>query len=65
LANGSVVTNVRWLELRANGITDQGAVALAESPHLGNVQRLNLTDNRIGPRGREALARRFGDRAEV
>jgi uncharacterized protein (TIGR02996 family) len=38
-----------------NAITDEGACALAESPHLGNLRRLDLQLNPIGDAGARAL----------
>jgi hypothetical protein len=37
-------------------LTDAGAVALAESPHLANVRHLRLDSNRIGLAGVKAIA---------
>jgi hypothetical protein len=44
------------LNLRGNRIGDAGAVALAASPHLARLRRLQLTDNPVGDAGAVALA---------
>jgi len=53
-----------WLCLEANDIDDEGAIALAASPHLERLTQLSLRYNPIDDRGREALQRRFGQRLE-
>lgn len=45
--------------LASNKIGDEGAIALAGSPHLANPIGLDLSGNPIGPRGVEALRRSF------
>jgi hypothetical protein len=42
--------------LRGNRIGDAGAAALANSPHLARLRRLQLTDNPLGDDGAMALA---------
>ena len=36
------------LELRHNGLTDEGVTALTASPYLGGLRRLDLASNEIG-----------------
>ena len=43
------------LEADSGGCTDAGAKALAASPHLHDLPRLNLGGQQIGPDGAEAL----------
>lgn len=62
LARSKGMTHLRSLDLARCGITTDGAMALAESPHLSGVSQLNLADNPIGPRGQQLLRDRFGDR---
>ncbi len=51
---------VLWL---ANQMGNAGAEALARSPHLENLERLELKDNhRLTTRGARALRKRFGKR---
>jgi len=50
------ISRVRSLGLPGAGLDDDGAVALAASPHLGRLAWLDLRDNRIGERGMRALA---------
>ena len=45
------------LYLRDNGISDRGAEALASAPWIDGVAFLDLSDNRVSPAGRDALAR--------
>jgi hypothetical protein len=44
------------LTVRKSQIADAGLTALAESPLLGRLRRLDLAQNRIGPAGVQALA---------
>ena len=62
---------LKILDLDSNNIGDRGARALAESPHLENVERLNLLDNivhgddgetRFSPAVKRQLKRRFDKR---
>jgi uncharacterized protein (TIGR02996 family) len=46
---------LRELHLAGNGVTDEGAAALAGAPFLGRLRALDLADNRLGPGGRVAL----------
>lgn len=48
--------NINQLSLRNCKMSDQVAVALAESKDLGKLTTLNLSNNQIGPRGARALA---------
>lgn len=62
------VAQLTALDLGGNGfITDVGATALANSPHLGGLTALNLTPyaDRITEAGKAALRARFGDRVTV
>jgi uncharacterized protein (TIGR02996 family) len=45
------------LYLRDNAISDEGAEALASAPWIGRLRYLDLADNPVGPRGRDALLR--------
>jgi hypothetical protein len=47
---------LRDLNLYGNGIGPDGAVALAASPHLGNLESLRLNGASIGDAGALALA---------
>jgi uncharacterized protein (TIGR02996 family) len=47
------------LDLSSNQLTSGGADRLAESPHLGNVRRLNLAANTIGHDSKQAIGRAF------
>lgn len=57
---GQVLAATRFKRLRSlvvssNRLGDEGAVALAQSPHLARLESLWLTSNRIGVTGVEAL----------
>lgn len=65
LARCEGLAHVRSLDLGRCGITTDGAMALAESPHLSGISRLNLVDNSIGLRGQQILQDRFGDRVRL
>ena len=56
LGQASLFSEVITLNLECNGITAEGAKALAPSPYLAKVEHLNLVDNRIGDEGAMALA---------
>jgi hypothetical protein len=62
LAANRRLTGLRCLRLNFNRITDGGAFALAESPHLKSVGRLEVMGNPIWGPGRTSLEQRFGDR---
>lgn len=47
---------LRSLDLRSNKLDDQATIALANSPHLGQLRWLDLSGNNIGRAGLEALA---------
>jgi hypothetical protein len=56
------------LGLWGNNIGSRGALALAASPHLDGLKRLDLSLNPLGPNQKgggalAALKKRFGDRA--
>ncbi len=55
LAEAPFLARVRYLTIRGR-IGDRGAAALAKSPHLGNLRRLNLLDTGIGDKGAISLA---------
>jgi uncharacterized protein (TIGR02996 family) len=65
LADSPHLGQLTALNLFRNRIQDAGAVALAESVWLRSLRRLSLRDNPVGPRGREALRRRFGEGVQV
>lgn len=48
--------NLRVLDLRRSGLTDEGLVALAGSPALGRLRALHLQQNLVTARGVAALA---------
>lgn len=50
------------LHLVLEGVGDEGALALAASPHLAGLRLLDLGGNRFGPAAVEALRQRFGPR---
>ena len=43
------------MDLSANQISDRGAIAIANSPHLSNLKTLDLYNNQITEKGMEAL----------
>jgi hypothetical protein len=51
--------------LSANGIGDAGAKALAASPHLKGLTKLEMFANDLGPSGKAALSKRFGDAVKL
>lgn len=53
---------LRWLILIDSRLGARGTAALAASPFLGGLQRLDLGRNDIPPREARALRDRFGDR---
>jgi uncharacterized protein (TIGR02996 family) len=53
------------LDLRGTLLDDQGAAALAASPHLENVKLLLAAFNRITNKGKEALKKRFTRRVRI
>ncbi|NIR50252.1 MAG: hypothetical protein GWO41_03285, partial [candidate division Zixibacteria bacterium] len=44
------------LDLRKNGITDEGALALAQSKNFIHLQSVDLTENQLTDKGKEAIA---------
>jgi uncharacterized protein (TIGR02996 family) len=60
LAGWAGGTNLLALNLSANRIGDAGAEALAESPHLAELQRLDLRRNPVTGIGVRRLIGRFG-----
>lgn len=62
LATSPILGELRELSLRATGIGNRGAMALAASPTLTKLEQLILTENpEIDEKGRDALHQRFGD----
>ena len=49
------VITLETLNLDGNQIGDQGALAIAQSPHLSNLKKLDLYNNQISPEGLKAL----------
>ena len=43
------------------GIGDVGAKAIAASPHLKSLTKLEMFSNELGEAGKKALTKRFGD----
>lgn len=62
LAQCEGLGHLRSLDLGRCDITTDGAMALAESPHLSGISQLNLAGNPIGHRGKQLLRDRFGER---
>ncbi len=56
----SVLDLERTLHLARSGLGTVGARSLAESPHLAALKRLDVRDNTIGIKARQALRLRFG-----
>lgn len=52
--------NLTRLGLARSGLGTAGALALAESPHLSRLETLDVRDNVIGNKARQALRVRFG-----
>jgi len=74
------VPRLKHLDFELAEIGNQGAVAIAQSPGMANLEELRLVDNNIGPEGAEAVAAsphlrklreldlgtsRIGDRGEI
>ena len=59
------VSRLTVLDLSCNTIGDDGARALAESPHLDGLTVLHLRTCLVGFRGKELLRQRFGDRLRL
>jgi hypothetical protein len=51
----------KYLDLADNSITDAGAIALADSPYLTNLEYLSLWGNELKKKGEDRLRERFGD----
>lgn len=62
IASAPRLKGLRTLDLSENGITDAGAIALAGSPYLTELERLTLRGHRktISANARERLKERFG-----
>lgn len=56
---------MRELLLLGNPLRDEGAAALAASPHLDGIERLWAADTALGKPGKDALKKRFGRRVRV
>jgi uncharacterized protein (TIGR02996 family) len=62
LAGSAHAERLRKLDLSWNGIDYGGAEALAQSPHLADLDKLFLEDSELGDAARQQLQGRFGDR---
>lgn len=71
LASQPWLSRLKLLELDSNNIDDTGARALAESPYLDHIDRLNLLDDivhgdvgetTLSPNDKRFLKQRFGMR---
>jgi hypothetical protein len=65
LANTPLLASVKVLDLAGNTIGKGGADALAKSPHFGSLEKLILTDWKVGLAERKVLKERFGSRLEL
>jgi uncharacterized protein (TIGR02996 family) len=65
LARSELLARLSVLDLQRNRIGDDGALALAGSPHVGGLTWLDLSKNPIGEQARAALRARFGGRVRV
>jgi uncharacterized protein (TIGR02996 family) len=62
---GCRLSNLRRLHLANGLIGDEGARALARSPHLAGLEHLDFAGNPITRAGRRALVARFGERVRL
>jgi hypothetical protein len=53
------------LSLAGNRISSAGVMALANSPHLGNLKKIELIGNRLTNDDKDELRLRFGEGAAV
>ena len=60
LAGCPSLSGLSWLTLHGCPILAEGAAALAESPHLGGLDRLQVSN--VRGRAKTRLKERFGDR---
>jgi uncharacterized protein (TIGR02996 family) len=60
IASEERLSKLTCLCLGGNAVTDAGAKALAESPHLGQLKRLELAVNDLSKPVQQALKERFG-----
>jgi hypothetical protein len=60
LAGCTGFRNLKRLFLSHGGVGDEGALALARSPHLSGLELLDLSHNALGPEVEAALRQRFG-----
>jgi uncharacterized protein (TIGR02996 family) len=59
LAESEALPSFQHLLLKACNLTDGGAISLAETPHLWQPQRIDVSNNPITPVGFARLAARF------
>ena len=59
------VSRLTVLDLSCNAIGEDGARAIAESPHLDGLTVLRLRTSLVGFRGEQLLRQRFGDRLQL
>ena len=55
IIQSGLLRRLKVLDLRHGAVTDEGARALAASPDVKHLDRLDLAWNRIGPAGQAAL----------
>ncbi len=55
LANNYSFTKLKTLDLSANNIKDEGAIAIGNSPNLKNIKILNLDFNNMGLKSSEGI----------
>jgi uncharacterized protein (TIGR02996 family) len=65
LAAAPLLSRLTILDLTGNQVLDAGGQALAASPHAGDLLKLILAKNPIGPSALNALRERFGGRVHV
>jgi hypothetical protein len=58
--SASTLPNLRTLNLQWVPISDAGALALVNSPHLTRLSELTLDESRLSLSTREQLRQRFG-----
>jgi len=65
LADSTNVSQLTYLEITRNQLTDVSARALIRSPHLGRLRELHLRGNQFSEEGKVLLQERFGSRLTV
>jgi hypothetical protein len=60
LAKSARAACLRFLDASNNWLTDAGADAILNSPHLANLTRLDLRNNAIRRDRQQALRQRYG-----